>query len=187
MSSSYRWSLVGPTGGEWGWESWPSLAAVSRRAESCPGANLVGLRVSYWTPVSVTGFLHAMRGGRPSKGQRKLLSIKVPDPLHAEIVDAAGAAGLTINDYAAGLLTAMHRSGRLLLAEPPAVWTGPRQLVGARVPVGLAQEIVAAAQAAGLTLRDYGAVLLALAHGRPPMIASPQNEQEELPLAMAAG
>lgn len=109
-----------------------------------------------------------------------MFAIKVPESLHREVVGAAESAGLTITDYAAGLIAAAHQSGRGRITTEPRVWSGPREVLSVRVPVALGEAVVAAAAAADMTIMDYGASLLAMAHGRDPVIAEDRNVQEEL-------
>lgn len=109
-----------------------------------------------------------------------MFAIKVPESLHREIVAAAESAGLTLTDYAAGLIAAAHQSGRTRITTDPQVWSGHREVLSVRVPVALGEAVVAAAQTADMTIMDYGASLLAMAHGREPLIAGGSFEQEEL-------
>lgn len=44
------------------------------------------------------------KGGRRGKGPRRYFGLRLAEPLADEIIRRADAAGVTINDYAAGLL-----------------------------------------------------------------------------------
>lgn len=57
--------------------------------------------------------------GRPSKGPRTYVGLRVPDPLHAEIEEARAASGLSINDFVIGLAEAALAAGLLPSGEAP--------------------------------------------------------------------
>jgi predicted HicB family RNase H-like nuclease len=59
------------------------------------------------------------RGGRPSKGPRTYVGIRVPDPLHAAIEEARAASGLSINDFVIGLAEAALSAGLVPTCEAP--------------------------------------------------------------------
>jgi hypothetical protein len=112
-----------------------------------------------------------------------VLAIKVPLPLHQVILDRAASAGLTITDYVAGVLAAAtHGPVRAELEQAPTIWAGPREVLNVRVPLTLGEQIVEAADTADMTISDYGANLLSVAHGEPPVVARSRYEQEELQL-----
>jgi predicted HicB family RNase H-like nuclease len=57
------------------------------------------------------------RGGRPSKGPRTYVGLRVPDPLHEAIEAARAASGLTLNDFVIGLAEAALTAGLLPSGE----------------------------------------------------------------------
>lgn len=59
---------------------------------------------------------------------------------------------------------------------------GPRRALGVRVPIPLADDVLRAADAAGLTITDYVANMLAAAHGHPPVAVATPVDQQRLPI-----
>jgi predicted HicB family RNase H-like nuclease len=59
------------------------------------------------------------RGGRPSKGPRTYVGIRVPDPLHAAIEEARASSGLNLNDFVIGLAEAALAAGLVPSGESP--------------------------------------------------------------------
>ena len=58
------------------------------------------------------------RGGRPSKGNRRLLGSRVPLGLADDVEQAAERLGMSISDYLADLIASAH-------GHPPVSSTGP--------------------------------------------------------------
>jgi predicted HicB family RNase H-like nuclease len=61
----------------------------------------------------------AGRGGRPSKGPRTYVGLRVPDPLHEAIEEARAASGLSINDFVIGLAEAALAAGLVPSGHAP--------------------------------------------------------------------
>lgn len=59
------------------------------------------------------------KGGRPSKGPRTYVGLRVPDPLHEAIEEARAASGLTLNDFVIGLAEAALTAGLVPSGEAP--------------------------------------------------------------------
>jgi hypothetical protein len=59
------------------------------------------------------------RVGRPSKGPRTYVGLRVPDPLHEAIEEARATSGLSINDFVIGLAEAALSAGLLPSGEAP--------------------------------------------------------------------
>jgi predicted HicB family RNase H-like nuclease len=56
---------------------------------------------------------HRGPGGRPSKGPRTFVGIRIPDPLHEAMEAARAESGLTVNDFAIGLIEQALTAGLL--------------------------------------------------------------------------
>lgn len=59
------------------------------------------------------------KGGRPSKGPRNYLGIRVPAALHEAMEEARAESGLTANDFAIGLIEQAMAAGLLPSGQAP--------------------------------------------------------------------
>lgn len=59
------------------------------------------------------------RGGRPSKGPRTFVGLRIPDQLNEELEAARAESGLTINDFCIGLIEQAMAAGLLPSGEAP--------------------------------------------------------------------
>jgi hypothetical protein len=59
------------------------------------------------------------RGGRPSKGPRSFVGLRIPEPLHEALEEARAESGLTTNDFCIGLIERAMAAGLLPSGEAP--------------------------------------------------------------------
>ena len=57
------------------------------------------------------------RGGRPNKGPRCFVGLRIPEPLHEELESARAESGLTANDFCIGLIEQAMAAGLLPSGE----------------------------------------------------------------------
>jgi predicted HicB family RNase H-like nuclease len=129
-------------------------------------------------------------GGRPSRGDRKLIGSRVASSVAAAVEGAAKKLGLSVNDYVGDLLAAElgfapvsgdQHAGQLdlhLAAAAPRVDSGETtKLEATRVPQPLAAAVKSAAQHEGLSVSLYVASILGRHQGLHP---SPPRQNERL-------
>jgi hypothetical protein len=59
------------------------------------------------------------RGGRPSKGPRTFVGLRLPDQLHEAVEEARAESGLTTNDFCIGLIQRAMEAGLIPSAQAP--------------------------------------------------------------------
>ena len=58
------------------------------------------------------------RGGRPSKGPRCFVGLRIPEPLHEALETARAGSGMTANDFCIGLIEQAMAAGLLPAGQP---------------------------------------------------------------------
>jgi hypothetical protein len=59
------------------------------------------------------------RAGRPSKGPRTFVGLRLPDQLHEAVEEARAESGLTTNDFCIGLIQRAMEAGLIPSAQTP--------------------------------------------------------------------